>query len=1005
MQNKFIIDKEIDLNENDFLKTKIYADNLTKIIKNTEPDKVFTIGLFGKWGTGKSSIIKTSQRDFDEKKIKFITYDAWQYVNDSFRRMFLRKLREELRYEETDDIRRFYENESKDMGETYKFNWKNIPISIIILSILFIGCIITIHYIGENSWKKGLTLSALVSFISLLITIFQGLVHKIKISVTKPHLFAPEQFEDCYNEIVSNSLSKSNKTLKWVKRDNSIQGLEKLVIVIDNIDRCSSDIAYNLLTDIKTFLGSGPYSIVFVIPVDDEALKKHIINNNKTDADCDNEKEEFLRKFFNVVIRIKPYAETDMYAFTEKICKKAQLNFKPETINIASKEFAQNPRRTIQLFNNLLSEMNFYDTAFIEKNETLICCILIIREEYPDYYKTIVSSPKIFNDDPPVQDDRIRRFIRIAQTAVGSVSISDLRKVLTNSYLQFDNIPLDIKDAIETFDVETILKIWDNDKETLSGFLIDRLDSTIKNNLTETDMVAYFDLCAEINNKYSLEKYFAKRIDEKIQPYLLTVIQKTKNHENLCRYALLREKQNDKKIKNVLIENTKRSEHQDKGEHWSSLFNAMLKVFQDKKTSYELSSTYTISHNSVESIDFSEEQVEHLLTQQYVQDRIGDLPVNNKEIILDTETKEYQKVKWILEKKKNLTGDTYEHLFNKIIGTDDNSSRMRGKTIDDVARLLSFTNPLLSLIPDRKLNTQPQTLYYLIVQDRQVRASAYMNNNQNLPIQAPFYENKNFIDECTNEKKYLQEITEFVINIYRITNNQTSVSKEIDKLVNHADLNNEFIQLINKQFTLHPILNSIFDSINDFNDNNKLLILKHCFNQTDSKKAYSIDEQKAKTKLNELLEYAQTQKSDEAFTLLETLIEQEQYKNLLTTLIIVKDSAFINSLPHKLLELAVSSFNRDNYNDYANNFEFLSVIIKNGSNQQKRDIVKILTEKIDINQDVDKVFNLINSMEDIQSFDESKLLRAHLESYQRENKENISQEINEKIEQLKEKAN
>jgi hypothetical protein len=53
--------------------------------------------------------------------MKFVTYDAWQYVNDSFRRMFLLKLREELKYEETDLMKKFYENESTDIGETYKF--------------------------------------------------------------------------------------------------------------------------------------------------------------------------------------------------------------------------------------------------------------------------------------------------------------------------------------------------------------------------------------------------------------------------------------------------------------------------------------------------------------------------------------------------------------------------------------------------------------------------------------------------------------------------------------------------------------------------------------------------------------------------------------------------------------------------------------------------------------------------------------------------------------------
>src|SRR5690554_3180825 len=122
MRCNFIVDQEIDLNQNDFLKTKTYADNLTKIINNSESNKVFTIGLFGSWGTGKSSIVKTSEQDFDSKKVKFITYDAWQYVNDSFRRMFLRKLREDLKYEETDLMKRFYENESTEVGNKYQLS-------------------------------------------------------------------------------------------------------------------------------------------------------------------------------------------------------------------------------------------------------------------------------------------------------------------------------------------------------------------------------------------------------------------------------------------------------------------------------------------------------------------------------------------------------------------------------------------------------------------------------------------------------------------------------------------------------------------------------------------------------------------------------------------------------------------------------------------------------------------------------------------------------------------
>lgn len=57
---------------------------------------------------------------------------------------------------------------------------------------------------------------------------------------------------------------------------------KQIIIVIDNVDRCNNEQAYNLLTDIKTFLSNEPYNIIFIIPVDDEALRKHILGSVKT---------------------------------------------------------------------------------------------------------------------------------------------------------------------------------------------------------------------------------------------------------------------------------------------------------------------------------------------------------------------------------------------------------------------------------------------------------------------------------------------------------------------------------------------------------------------------------------------------------------------------------------------------------------------------------------------------------------------------------------------------
>jgi hypothetical protein len=75
-----------------------------------------------------------------------------------------------------------------------------------------------------------------------ILTIFSKSFNQLKISVTKPPLFAPEQFEDCFIDMVSNSLNKTDiitSIKKWVTGDKSIKKLDNwlllLIILIDAV--------------------------------------------------------------------------------------------------------------------------------------------------------------------------------------------------------------------------------------------------------------------------------------------------------------------------------------------------------------------------------------------------------------------------------------------------------------------------------------------------------------------------------------------------------------------------------------------------------------------------------------------------------------------------------------------------------------------------------------------------------------------------------------------------
>ena len=256
---RHIEDEEISLQKKDYLNTSIYADSLKKIIDSLSGDKSYTVGLFGGWGTGKSSIINTVKELYKCEKnrnIAFVTYDAWQYVNDSFRRMFLLKMQQELKYDQTDLMKKFYVNESQKIDYKYVFSLKKLAV------IAFIMIIVTAFLVWADVIDYGakIGLAMLFSVVNISILICFRTLEKFDISITKPYLFAPEQFQECFTEILNACFS--SKPIEKVKNflrvgNDSVSSLKKLVIVFDNIDRCHHDLAYSLLTDIKTFFGAN----------------------------------------------------------------------------------------------------------------------------------------------------------------------------------------------------------------------------------------------------------------------------------------------------------------------------------------------------------------------------------------------------------------------------------------------------------------------------------------------------------------------------------------------------------------------------------------------------------------------------------------------------------------------------------------------------------------------------------------------------------------------------
>ena len=347
----------------------------------------FTIGLFGKWGTGKSTILN-QLKNYLSKDSVFVVFDIWKYEADSLRRSFILDIALQLKELQftTDDYveevkERLYLNINKPK-EFFNYSWRGLVLFSIITIAVFL---LQVSIIGRAT---NITLAA--SLMAGLVSAFPEIIKKSisvdKISVGKDRLNSPEEFEGEFKNLLLKLKTK------------------KLIVGIDNLDRVNRDSAVELLGTVKTFLMSDKNieNVIFVIACDDDAIKEHLKAiyldpSGKSEFDP----EEFLRKFFNIILRVPKFLNLELDAYTKRLLKQANIPVFKKSVDlelIISYTFRDNPREIKQFINNvsayyLLAKRRELpgdvDKKFLDRNISFITKLLIIRQKYPEVYGVI----------------------------------------------------------------------------------------------------------------------------------------------------------------------------------------------------------------------------------------------------------------------------------------------------------------------------------------------------------------------------------------------------------------------------------------------------------------------------------------------------------------------------------------------------------------------------------------------------------------------------------------
>ncbi len=352
---RFLPDMPADIAEDRFghlVQTEALVD---AILASPQP---FTLGVFGDWGVGKTTVARDFLRPALVRRIGnksvcgFVYFDAWKYEGDSLRREFLRVAAHDLSSSKrslTDLVRDVDVDIAEPVEANLKFSFRRL----LLMGGTFGAVLLALYAVdafthpSQSDFGGKLVFALVASLATGLASQLGQTVYVPERRVTRRRLDSPEQFQRVFAAIVDAAL------------------VEYLVIVVDNLDRCAPARAVGMLATIATFLetSGARRQPVFVIPCDRHAIQAHIA----TTIGRQDKPEAYLQKLFHAHIDIAPMLDEDVRTYAEQLLEQAGLLEDMDApsrqllVDVVRFGFDNNPRAVKQFVNGLVSKLLVLD--------------------------------------------------------------------------------------------------------------------------------------------------------------------------------------------------------------------------------------------------------------------------------------------------------------------------------------------------------------------------------------------------------------------------------------------------------------------------------------------------------------------------------------------------------------------------------------------------------------------------------------------------------------------
>ena len=291
-------DNETDI---DLLNIKHYVSSITSIV-NDKTLLPVTVGIFGDWGNGKSSLLKMVKKELDKEKNSLCLYfNGWLFEDyDDAKSALIGSILDEI-------------NKRPNLTAKAKRTISKLKQKVNWFGLMGVAGKYGLNYLlgGPALGLGSMSLDLIKSVAS---KVKDGGMNDVK-KIFKQTTPESTQIRKNIHEFKSDF----SQLLKESKINN-------LVVIIDDLDRCLPDTILNTLEAIKLFISTE--NTAFLISID-ERIIKYAINSRYPNFDTTQKKEisrDYLEKLIQIPIRVPLMSRNDMKSYINLLFASKHLN-------------------------------------------------------------------------------------------------------------------------------------------------------------------------------------------------------------------------------------------------------------------------------------------------------------------------------------------------------------------------------------------------------------------------------------------------------------------------------------------------------------------------------------------------------------------------------------------------------------------------------------------------------------------------------------------------------